>query len=261
MYLNNHTYYSLRYGTFSEEDLLKMAVHFGYKSLAITDINNTSATLNFFRLAQKYNVKPIAGVDFRNDAEQVYVGIAHNNQAYLELNQFLSHHLHHKIPFPETAPEIPEVTFIYNFEQVLRLEKTHFNPNERIGVDLKDIRKIAFNHLIRQQDLWVLCLSNTFRNKTDYNLHRLLRAVDKNTLLSKLDPIEEASANERMLPKQDLWIRLKDFPFLIKNTQNLINRCETSFSFHSGHQNKKNFSATNAQDVQLLRHLCQGIHG
>lgn len=257
MYLNNHTYYSLRYGTFSEEDLLKMAVHFGYKSLAITDINNTSATLNFFRLAQKYNVKPIAGVDFRNDAEQVYVGIAHNNQAYLELNQFLSHHLHHKIPFPETAPEIPEVTFIYNFEQVLRLEKTHFNPNERIGVDLKDIRKIAFNHLIRQQDLWVLCLSNTFRNKTDYNLHRLLRAVDKNTLLSKLDPIEEASANERMLPKQDLWIRLKDFPFLIKNTQNLINRCETSFSFHSGHQNKKKISATNAQDVQLLRHLCQ----
>ncbi|MDG4946214.1 DNA polymerase III subunit alpha [Weeksellaceae bacterium KMM 9713] len=256
MYLNNHTYYSLRYGTFSEEDLLQMAVQNGYESLAITDINNTSVTLNFFRLAKKYNIKPIAGIDFRNGAEPMYVGIAHNNSAYLELNNFLSHHLHHRIPFPETAPDISDVSFIFSFETVLKQEKSIFRPNERIGVDLKDLKKISFNHLIRRPELWVLCLSNTFRNKTDFNIHRLLRAVDNNTLLSKLDPLEQASPNEIMLPKQQLLDRVKDFPFLIQNTQDLIDSCETSFSFNAEHQNKKKFTESKAKDIQLLRHLC-----
>lgn len=256
MYLNNHTYYSLRYGTFSEEELLKMAYDFGYKSIAITDINNTSATLNFFRLAAQYNIKPIAGVDFRNGAEQVYVAIAHNNSAYLELNRFLSSHLHSKTPFPEIAPDIPDVTFIYSFEQVLKLEKTDFRPNERIGVDIKDLKKIAFNQLIRKPNLWVLCLSNSFRNKTDYNVHRLLRAIDKNTLLSKLDRCEQGSPQQKMLPKPTLLELIKDFPFLIKNTENLIESVETSFSFHNGHQNKRKFTASKVQDTHLLRQLC-----
>lgn len=257
MYLNNHTFYSLRYGTFSEDTLLQMAQQCGYTSLAITDINNTSATLNFFRLAPTYGIQPIAGIDFRNGAEQVYVAIAHNNRAYLELNNFLSHHLHHKTNFPATAPDIPNVTFIYNFERVLCLEKKHFRPNERIGVDLKDLKKIAFNHLISQPNLWVLCLSNTFRNKTDFNLHRLLRSVDNNTLLSKLDPAQQASPKDCMLPKDQLLTYLKDFPFLIKNTQDLMATCETSFVFQEGHQNKRVFTQNKKQDIQLLRQLCQ----
>lgn len=256
MYLNNHTYYSLRYGTFSEEELLKMAHQLGYKNLAITDINNTSATLNFFRLAPQYNIKPIAGVDFRNGAEQMYVGIAHHNQAYFELNRFLSTHLHSKTAFPEIAPDIPGVTFIYPFEQILKLEKTNFRDNERIGVDIKDLKKIAFNHLIRKTDLWVLCLSNSFRNKADYNVHRLLRAIDKNTLLSKLDVGEQGSIDQKMLSKQNLHELLKDFPFLIKNTESLMESCETTFSFHDGHQNKKQFTSSKTQDSQLLRQIC-----
>ena len=256
MYLNNHTYYSLRYGTFSEEELLQMAAQYGYESLAITDINNTSATLNFFRLAAEFNIKPIAGIDMRNGMQQLYVAIAQTNQGYLELNQFLSKHLHEKSPLPEQAPEIDGVTFIYPFEQILKLNKTHFKPNEKIGVDIKDLRKIAFNHFIKQQDLWVLCLGNSFRNKYDFNLHRLMRAVDNNTLLSKLEISEQAAENQIMLPKNQLWEKIKDFPFLVKNTQALIESCEVNFKFHNGHQNKKKFTETRQKDIQLLQQLC-----
>ena len=52
MYLNCHSYYSLRYGTFSEVDLLKLAQENSINALALTDINNTSACLSFVKHAK-----------------------------------------------------------------------------------------------------------------------------------------------------------------------------------------------------------------
>ena len=66
MYLNCHSYYSFKYGTMSPEQLLAEAKQKGISSLALTDINNTSGILDFFRLAPKYNIKPVAGIDFRS---------------------------------------------------------------------------------------------------------------------------------------------------------------------------------------------------
>ena len=54
MYLNCHTYYSLRYGTFSEVELLQLAVDSGVQTLVLTDINNTSACMNFVQQAHNW---------------------------------------------------------------------------------------------------------------------------------------------------------------------------------------------------------------
>ena len=63
MYLNTHSYYSLRYGTMSPETLLKQAQQMGVSAMALTDINSTSASLDFVRLSEKYKLRPILGVD------------------------------------------------------------------------------------------------------------------------------------------------------------------------------------------------------
>lgn len=47
MLLNCHSYYSLRYGTFSEEALVDLAIEQGYSSVGLTDINTTSGILSF----------------------------------------------------------------------------------------------------------------------------------------------------------------------------------------------------------------------
>ena len=90
MYLNNHSYYSLRYGTLSEIELLEIAQQHGCTHFALTDINNTSGCLNFIRKAPDYGIIPSIGIDFRNGAEQCYVGLAKNNNGFLVLNNFLS---------------------------------------------------------------------------------------------------------------------------------------------------------------------------
>ena len=107
MYLNCHTYYSLRYGTIKPEKLLAIASKNGVQTLALTDINNTSACLDFVRLSKKYDVKPVLGIDFRNGAEQQFVLLAKNNEGFQNINAYLSRFLHNNnLKIPERAPQL-----------------------------------------------------------------------------------------------------------------------------------------------------------
>ena len=65
MYLNCHTRFSFHYGVLSVEELLEEAQRCGIHKLVLTDINNTSAVLDFIRLAPKYEVEPVVGIEFR----------------------------------------------------------------------------------------------------------------------------------------------------------------------------------------------------
>jgi len=64
MYLNSHTYYSLKYGTLSPQQLVKLAVLHGVDRLVLTDINNTSAAVEFCDLCATHGILPILGIEF-----------------------------------------------------------------------------------------------------------------------------------------------------------------------------------------------------
>jgi DNA polymerase-3 subunit alpha len=259
MLLNTHTYYSLRYGTFSEKELLQLAQGKGYSSIVLTDINNTSACLNFIRLAPKHQIKPLVGIDFRNGAQQKFVGIAKNNNGFKNLNTYLSYHSHHKKEFPDQAPQMDDVFFIYPFEEVLLLDKINFRTNECIGVNSRDLKKIRFTKLFAQKEKFVLLQTVTFRNKRDFNVHRLLRAIDNNVLLSKLDPDEQGHFGDVMLSHEELKKTFKEFDFILQNTERLLQECVIHFDFSENRksQNKKTYTGSSVKDENLLLQLCE----
>ena len=258
MYLNNHTYYSLRFGTFSEVDLLELSRENNVKKLVLTDINNTSACLNFVRKAPEYGVEPVLGIDFRNGVQQQFVGIAKNNEGFRELNDFLSPHLQQKKPIPEKAPDFSNVFVIYPLEKVMTSETIQFKENEFIGVSVNELRKLRFSKLRKLTDKLVVLQPVSFRNKRDYNAHRLLRAIDLNTLLSKLPPEEQAAKEEVMIPQQELIEKFVDFEFIIENTKSLLDQCAIHFDFSAKRkpQNQEIFGATKEADEKLLKKLC-----
>ena len=141
MYLNCHTYYSLNYGVLSETELLDLARSHGVEVLALTDINNSSAGMNFVRLAKEQGIRPILGIDFRNGNVQEFVGLAQNNEGFREINAFLSEHLHKGTPIPSVAPVFGNVHVIYPFEKVQEEERTDFKAYEYIGVSIEELRK------------------------------------------------------------------------------------------------------------------------
>ena len=218
MYLNCHTYYSLRFGTFSEKELLRLAQKNHVTQLVLTDINNTSAGLNFVRLAPEYGIKPKLGIDFRNGVDDCFVGIAKNNEGYLELNNFLSEHLHEEKEFLPIAPNFKYAYVVYPFEKVLQNDQNQFAEHEFIGISIADLRRLPFSRLSKLKDKLVVQQPVTFRNKADFNAHRLLRAIDNNILLSKLGKTEEANEDEKMFPIENLAAAFSEYPFILENT-------------------------------------------
>ncbi|MER3316818.1 MAG: DNA polymerase III subunit alpha [Allomuricauda sp.] len=258
MYLNCHTYYSLRFGTFSEVELLQLARENHVTQLVLTDINNTSAGLNFVRKAPEFGIKPILGIDFRNGVQPCFIGIAQNNEGYLELNDFLSHHLHDKSKIPDRAPNFKNALVIYPFEQVLLNELDHFQDHEFIGISIKDLRRLPFSKLAGLKKKLVVQQPVTFRNKQDFNAHRLLRAIDNNLLLSKLPKEEEANEEEKMYPIQNLATAFSEFSFILENTEKLLNKCSIHFDFSKDRkpQNLKTYLGSVEEDEELLDQLC-----
>ena len=80
MFLNCHSYHSLRYGTISVEDLVQQAFDYNIKTLALTDINTVTGIYDFYKLCTANNIKPIAGVEIRVENELYYICLAKNQK-------------------------------------------------------------------------------------------------------------------------------------------------------------------------------------
>lgn len=254
MYLNTHTYFSLRYGTMKPEELLALAREMGVESLALTDINNTSAGLEFVRLAPQYNIKPVLGIDFRNGVAQCFVAIAQNNEGFQELNTYLSPLLHQKSPVPAKAPAFKQAYVVYPFEKAPeRLKK-----NEYVGIRLRDIHKLMLSPWKHKQEKLVIMQPATFRHKRDFNAHRLLRAIDNNTLLSKLSKTEEAREDDKIVSVVQLLEAFATFPQIIENTRRLLNSCSIEFEFgdRHPHKNQSTYTGSVEKDFKLVKKLC-----
>src|SRR4051812_16518298 len=105
MYLNCKTFYSFRYGTFSTAGLVETAAHNGVTALALTNINSTCDVWDFVKLCREAGIKPMAGVEVRNEDKLLYLLLAANNNGLLWINEFLSNHLLHHKPFPELSAQ------------------------------------------------------------------------------------------------------------------------------------------------------------
>lgn len=252
MYINCHSCFSLRYGIMSPEQLLEEARLKNISCLALTDINNTSGVLDFVRLSKRYNVRPVVGIDFRNGADQKFVGIARNNEGFLELNDLLSHYLHSGEKTPDRAPELQHAYIIYPFGKEVRQLK----ENEYIGVRPGDLNKLIFSEWRSQISKLVALSPVTFRYKKDFNAHRLLRAIDNNTLLSKLSVSEQSPENEVLYSEQELSRIYAEYPRLIRNTKALLDNCGIYFEFGTS-KNKKYFFGDAQTDSLRLKELCE----
>ncbi|AWX43601.1 DNA-directed DNA polymerase [Flagellimonas maritima] len=259
MYLNNHSYYSLRYGTISEVELLAMAKEQGCERFALTDINNTSACLNFIRRAPEFGITPVVGIDFRNSAKQLYVCLAKNNEGFLELNSFLSKHLHDGSDFPDVAPSFAHGIVIYPYERLLELDKYYFGEQEYIGVGIRDINKLRFSKLSKYREKLVFLHTISFRNKRDFNTHRLLRAIDTNMLLSKLPKSQQGNLDDKMVPLTTIEQVFAEHPHILNNTGQVLGSCGIHFDFSKERQNQnlKTVFGNSSEDCETLINLCE----
>lgn len=250
MYLSAHSYYSLRYGTMSPERLTDEAVRNGVKAMALTDINNTMATVEFVRLCRERGIHPVAGIDFRNGDEKLYTGIALNNMGFRELNEFLSQYNEKKEKLPSRPPLFNDVVVVYPWSS----KPERLRENEYLGVGPGDLNRLMTSPLRRKPERLVVWHSASFSGPDDFDLHRHLRAIDHNIILSKLEPQNMASPRDYMIPADLLACAYTDYPVIVRNTESLLAGCSIDFDFETV-KNKQCFTTSRYDDKVLLEKL------
>ncbi|MBK6775452.1 MAG: PHP domain-containing protein [Flavobacteriales bacterium] len=246
MYLNAHSWFSFKYGVMKPDALLEEAQKAGVRTLALTDIHCTAGIPDFVRDAERFDVRPVAGIEFREGPRLLYIGIAKNNEGFQQLNELLSPHLLDVETLPERAPELSGAFFIYPFNAA----PSQLRPNERVGIKPSDLTRLPFSPWARRPNDLVALLPVTFRGKPDFNTHRLLRTVAKNTVVSMLPAEELAQADEVFRNEEEVRRIYRDFPMLVDNADRLLEQC--SIAFDGTDKPRKAFSTSIALDREKL---------
>jgi DNA polymerase-3 subunit alpha len=238
---------------------VRTAAENGVSTLALTNINATCDAWDFVQYCREQNIRPILGAEVRNGHRLLYVLLAANNNGFRWINEFLSEHLLSKKDFPETTEESPffdnpaDGFVIYPLgakapEQLLE--------NERIGILPTEVNKLFRIPVASFPGKFVVRQPVTFQNRTYYNLHRLLRAVDRNVLLSQLPDEETAGIYEYFIPAGALLRAFQQYPGVITETLRLADACHIEMEFGKD-KNKKVFSASREDDRILLEKLAR----
>ncbi|CDS93696.1 DNA-directed DNA polymerase III PolC [Sphingobacterium sp. PM2-P1-29] len=251
MMINLHSYYSLRYGTLSLEDLITGMLETGHETAVLTDINNSSGSLNFLRLGMKAGLNILAGMEFRNGDHLLYIGIAKNNEGFRQLNEFMTAANRDKKVLPAEAPFLDQVYFIYPYRSK---QVSDLKQNEYIGIRPAELNLIRFEPASNLEK-YVILSPVTFTLE-DYKLHCQLRAINHNILFSQLDKTMVASREEVFVSKVKLLELYRDFPLLIRNTNKLLGSCSFDLDFKKI-KNKETFTGNRTNDRQLLHKYTQ----
>ena len=251
MFLNAHTYYSLRYGTLSPTQLAQAAAQYGIKQLVLTDINNTSCAFQFIEAAKKFDVRPILGIEFRNENEFLYLGIAKNMEGWRELCAHLTTYSLSNEPLPAEAPQWQHAYTIYR-----KLPKgiNKLSAQEMIGVRPGEVNHLFSSYLRNHMDKLVVFSPITFLDKTGFRVHKLLRCIDLNIVISKLKLQDHAKASEVIRGEDELQRIFQNYPEIIENTQRLMDSCEIDMQNDYKH-NRQTFTGSEADDYTLLSKL------
>jgi len=249
--LNAHSYYSLRYGTYSVEELVADAARHGHAALALTDINNSTGVVDFVKACGQQGIKPIAGMECRRNESVLYTLLARNNAGFRQINDFYTHYSLQKLDLPDTPFAFDDVYVVWPLE---RAPQRKLEENEFVGVKPAQVRKLVTSSFAGRQSKLIVWTPVTFRDHNDYLLHRNLRAIHKNTLISKLTAPDVAAADEMMRTPDDLRKQFADYPHLIINTEKILGDCSIDFDFKTV-KNKQVFTDSRYSDKMLLEKL------
>jgi DNA polymerase-3 subunit alpha len=184
-----------------------MAVDKGVGTLALTNINSTCDIWDFVKFCQEEGIKPIPGTEIRNGDKLLYILLAANNKGLQWIHEFLSAQLLHKKDFPEVDLQKTFFDSIGDGFVIYPLEGKpidKLSANERIGILPWEVNKLFALDLKTYADKFVIRQPVTVQNKTYHNLHRLLRCIDKNILLSKLPAEAQAKESETFVSPGEL---------------------------------------------------------
>ena len=236
VHLHVHSFYSLLYGTASPEDIVKQAKELGYTSLALTDINNLYGVHDFIGQCRKYGLRPVTGTELRAGGERAVV-LARDREGFSNICRLISSvkeaqdiELYRELQAHSRGTVIltdsPRLLEALNgrtqslYAMVTPLSQGAALTARRLGIPLAASGEVNF---LREED---------------YEIHRLLRAIERQGLLSETGPEHCAPGGSLLFSPMDAFMLFPNFREALHETARIAESCEfqdifTGFVFPS----------------------------
>ena len=232
-HLNVHSHYSRMSGTASQQSLIAEAVNQGMRHFALTETNGLWGFIRFVQRARAAEINPIAGVNLITDRDEAVL-LAENQSGYENMSRAIS--ALHDDPTQSVAKILQNCTsglFVLAHEKSTLSSLSQHIPNSHLFVELRPgIAEHTAQKLSRKFKLEVVTTGDVyFMQKKDWSAHRILRAIDLNTTLSKL-PADACKSDKHWFRSEKNMVKL--FPNsldAINNSTYLAERCKQDWTF------------------------------
>ena len=223
-----HSYYSLMWGTCSPERICAGAMQRGYGCIALTDTDNLYGLWPFLKSCEGAKIKPIVGAEL-TDPVCGYraVCLVENGQGYRNLCRLITRrHTDEMFDLKTSVPrhakglvvitQTPELLFHWHEAQVTVAAEVSAKPKGTV---------VRFRKMF--QDLGVPMVATPgsfFLHPDDVGVHRMLRAIDLNTSLSRLTPKDVAPADRWLATASEYAKRFAIWPEAIRAAEAIAER-------------------------------------
>ena len=196
-----HSEFSLLAGVPPIPALVSHAKRLGYQSLALTDTNRMSGLILFYEECIQQGIKPILGVDLQETSDPAYhvTLLARNDEGYGDLCELITRQQmqgagfsfkeHFQKPWPNLfllSTSLKALKLLCKCPNRDRLYGSLIRHSPEGRMNSREVEAFCNQEgisLVAVGDSW-------FLEKKEHEIHRILRAIDLNSTLSRLRPGE-----------------------------------------------------------------------
>lgn len=209
-HLHCHSYYSMLRGTMSIESLCAAASAAGMDSLALTDVDGLYGWVEFVQCCRHFGLRPVCGVDLRG-ADARAVLLAKDRSGYQRICRLISDkHLDPGFSLARSLAEDRRGLAILSRGEAWLSKLVEETGPEDLYLELLPLEENSPQlRLAGQLGLRPIAANDVhFLRPADQRNHRMLRAIDGNTKLSRLGPEDDVVSERRFFCGED-WMRAK----------------------------------------------------
>jgi error-prone DNA polymerase len=256
-HLHVHSNYSFCRGASRIEALVDAALARGMGAMALTDTNGLYGLVWFLQCAAERGLRPIVGAELRAGGERAVI-LVRNREGYATLCRLITRrHLEPGFSLSAALEAGREHVFVLS-DQIPLLEKLgRQNGTGQLYAELNDpAAEPALLRFARARGIPIVATNDVhFVDPSDFPLHRLLRAIDLNTSLSRI-PGEELAGEDRWLKPPEIMARR--YPHLdeaLENSLRIADACSAELDI--GKPAFPGFETPDGSDAfEYLREAC-----
>jgi len=196
------------WGTAFPEEICRAAKKMGYSRIALTDTNNLYGLFPFLRACRQEGLIPIIGAEIteKGSGERA-VCLVENNQGYKNLCRLITRrHTDTSFDLQSTIPSYAEGMVVLT--RTSRLLQAFFESGVAVAAALSGRSGERISGLLQSARCLgvpaVLAPDAFFLKPEGFAVHKMLRAIDRNTSLSRLEP-ENMTAPDAFLTSPEVY--------------------------------------------------------